>query len=200
MLKGSLSTPRLAFAAAIAAAMALGGISAAKAADLTGTDVTISWLFPDESTTYAAQTVTVGAGPELVCPGNNVGSGLCVGFVDGASFDIGSNTLNLTITSGTDSWTGAGFNGYEFSGLSAGGPWTGYSLSTDFSGLDTSRVTFTPDAVFVNMQGITPNSGQSFTISLLSGAPEPSTWALMIGGFGLVGGTLRRRRPTAVAA
>jgi len=25
--------------------------------------------------------------------------------------------------------------------------------------------------------------------------PEPATWALMIGGFGLVGAALRRRRP-----
>ena len=30
--------------------------------------------------------------------------------------------------------------------------------------------------------------------------PEPATWAMMIAGFGLVGGTLRRRRTTAVIA
>jgi len=29
--------------------------------------------------------------------------------------------------------------------------------------------------------------------------PEPATWAMMIGGFGLVGGALRRRRTTAVS-
>jgi hypothetical protein len=27
--------------------------------------------------------------------------------------------------------------------------------------------------------------------------PEPATWAMMIGGFGLVGGALRRRRAIA---
>nr|WP_293969539.1 PEPxxWA-CTERM sorting domain-containing protein [Sphingomonas sp.] len=26
--------------------------------------------------------------------------------------------------------------------------------------------------------------------------PEPATWAMFIGGFGLVGATMRRRRPT----
>ena len=30
--------------------------------------------------------------------------------------------------------------------------------------------------------------------------PEPATWALMIGGFGLAGATLRRRRMVAIAA
>jgi hypothetical protein len=33
----------------------------------------------------------------------------------------------------------------------------------------------------------------------VSAAPEPTTWALMIGGFGLAGATLRRRRSLAVA-
>ncbi len=31
----------------------------------------------------------------------------------------------------------------------------------------------------------------------LSAVPEPSTWAMMIGGFGMVGGAMRRRRVTA---
>jgi hypothetical protein len=29
-----------------------------------------------------------------------------------------------------------------------------------------------------------------------SAVPEPSTWAMMIGGFGIVGGAMRRRRST----
>ncbi|HEX7945707.1 MAG TPA: PEPxxWA-CTERM sorting domain-containing protein [Phenylobacterium sp.] len=31
-----------------------------------------------------------------------------------------------------------------------------------------------------------------------AGIPEPATWAMMIAGFGLVGGTMRRRRPLTV--
>ena len=31
----------------------------------------------------------------------------------------------------------------------------------------------------------------------VGGVPEPSTWALMIGGFGMVGGMIRRRRSQA---
>jgi hypothetical protein len=31
---------------------------------------------------------------------------------------------------------------------------------------------------------------------LLSAVPEPTTWAMMIGGFAMVGANLRRRRTT----
>ncbi len=40
------------------------------------------------------------------------------------------------------------------------------------------------------------STGLSATFST-GGVPEPATWALMIGGFGLVGAALRRRRATA---
>lgn len=36
--------------------------------------------------------------------------------------------------------------------------------------------------------------------AMLASTPEPGTWALMIGGFGLAGGALRRRRTVAAAA
>ena len=39
----------------------------------------------------------------------------------------------------------------------------------------------------------------SFLSSATSAVPEPGTWAMMIGGFGLVGGALRRRRSVKVA-
>lgn len=37
-------------------------------------------------------------------------------------------------------------------------------------------------------------------VSLNVGVPEPATWAMLIGGFGLVGAAARRRRMTTVAA
>lgn len=37
-------------------------------------------------------------------------------------------------------------------------------------------------------------------ITVLAAVPEPATWALMLGGFGLAGVALRRRRPVTVAA
>ncbi|WP_185965042.1 PEPxxWA-CTERM sorting domain-containing protein [Glacieibacterium frigidum] len=51
---------------------------------------------------------------------------------------------------------------------------------------------FDPDAVAgINFIDLTPPVG---------GVPEPGTWALMIGGFGLVGGAMRRRTALATVA
>ena len=41
-------------------------------------------------------------------------------------------------------------------------------------------------------------SGLSGTADFAGGVPEPTTWALMLGGFGLAGAALRRRRAATV--
>ena len=41
---------------------------------------------------------------------------------------------------------------------------------------------------------------QFSAVAATGGVPEPATWALMLGGFGLVGGAMRRRRGVAGAA
>ncbi|QJU56575.1 PEP-CTERM sorting domain-containing protein [Sphingomonas sp. AP4-R1] len=46
-------------------------------------------------------------------------------------------------------------------------------------------------------QDYTQSSGLSFTtITAASDVPEPASWAMMLAGFGLVGGTMRRRKLT----
>lgn len=39
--------------------------------------------------------------------------------------------------------------------------------------------------------------GQNFAFRLAAGVPEPANWALMIGGFGMAGAAMRRRRSVA---
>lgn len=39
-----------------------------------------------------------------------------------------------------------------------------------------------------------PNSTESYTLTITSSIPEPASWGLMIGGFGLAGAALRQRR------
>ncbi len=55
----------------------------------------------------------------------------------------------------------------------------------------------------INFMQTTATRGSGDTgidnISISGGVPEPTTWALMVGGFGLAGAALRRRRATVAA-
>ncbi len=67
---------------------------------------------------------------------------------------------------------------------------SGYDFKTDFK--------LTGD---LNLSGAFSTSGEQNKVDILIGnaVPEPGAWALMIGGFGLAGAALRRRRAVATA-
>lgn len=96
-------------------------------------------------------------------------------------FDIGS-TIFFDLTS---------INSVTYSGDPAGG-----SLKVIASG--TFRIAGydnTPALLTLTTQG---NGATSFSATALSAVPEPASWALMIAGFGLMGGALRARRSVRV--
>ena len=160
-------------------------------AGLIGQDITVDWLFPDTSSEFASDTVTVGAGAEISCPGS---FSLCSGFGVGADIDLGDDSISLFVTSGSSRWNSTSFNGYRFSDLSLGGAWSSYVLTTNFTGLDATRISFDGTALLVNMAGLAANEGDYFTFTLAS-VPEPGTLALL--GLGLVGMGYARRRKAA---
>ena len=88
----------------------------------------------------------------------------------------------------------SGFDSYSSSALSDFSHTLEWSGITGFTALDANgdRVDLSPNARFtlLNDEGVDFwNSAASF-----GAVPEPATWALMIGGFGMAGGALRRRR------
>ncbi|MDO7841779.1 PEPxxWA-CTERM sorting domain-containing protein [Sphingomonas sp. CA1-15] len=76
----------------------------------------------------------------------------------------------------------------DFSFLSSG------SAGNPYAGGDVFFTTSSNLAFIANTSQDT-----AFSVSGIAAAPEPASWAMMIGGFGLVGGAMRQRKRTATA-
>ncbi len=112
-------------------------------------------------------------------------------------FTDNPNLVNLVFTyNGPDFRTSGGpYTPFDFNGLGARSTLGGLTLSA-FYGLSTKN----------NPDGVPGGSGTDvITLGSVSTpaavVPEPATWAMLIGGFGLAGAAMRRRtRITAVTA
>lgn len=67
---------------------------------------------------------------------------------------------------------------------------TGAFVATDNT---TFSVTNSSGTSFTGTNGVTFTGGSGISSAITASVPEPATWAMMIAGFGLVGGTMRRR-------
>lgn len=80
----------------------------------------------------------------------------------------------------------------------------GSQVNTAANGPNGRSVFFisTPGIAFFSLTGSDTFGVAQISINpaSLGGVPEPTSWAMLIAGFGLVGATLRRRRSVAVAA
>lgn len=140
----------------------------------------------------AAQYLTI-TGPSGVYGDDTVSGSFERIFTFGpiAGYQIASIDLSSIATSAETNvdFTSATFNGVAFNILSTGTQEFRNLLQQNLiNGTNTIRVTGTAGA----------NAAFSGTISLAA-VPEPATWALMLGGFGLVGTAVRRRQKIAVA-
>jgi hypothetical protein len=156
----------------------------ASAADLLGANVTGTLLFPDIDTPYAGQqSVTTVVDGDIEFQSGFFGAP--------GSIDVGANTITFATNYGGTYGSGD-YNGYrlDFEGLTIKS--LTLNQSSTFTPLDFS---FNGSSVFFNVQGQTANNGSAFfDVEVGAPVPEPSTWAMMLLGFGFVGGAMRSRR------
>ena len=127
--------------------------------------------------------------------------------VSSFSFTAGPETLtNLTANA---AWTqfqistdaSGNITGWHiYAGLGGGGDFT---LTNNWLGSSGDQVTvgayFQGDANFDPSEAFALNHiAATFAPAATAAVPEPASWALMLGGFGLVGGALRSRRKVPV--
>jgi len=166
-------------------------------ADLTGTNVNAAYLFPDSGTVYGSTNVTVGAGPEITCPGGFLGGGFCNGFANVTTLDIDANSITLNEACCT-SYTGASFNGQAYT-LDSSFTITGFTLTdSGLSGLTDADVTFSGNEIMINLQGISvgdANGGPGVYTLTLDTIETPEPGSIFLFGSGLAGlaGIIRRK-------
>lgn len=166
-------------------ALALASATPVGAATLVGDTINLNYLFPDSSTVFGSSSLSIASDPtSLSCsPG---GLGVCSAFAENATFTVTSNSITLAEDGGS-SYTPAAFNGLQYSNLGFGSGITGFSLSTDLAGLTASDVSFTGSSIEFNAQGLSFPDAYFVTLTLSSGVPEPSTWAMLVLGFAGLG-------------
>jgi hypothetical protein len=139
------------------------------------------------------------SGYQLTCPGQDIGSGVCLNFRQQTTISIGVASISIHEGGGSGfgiAGPGVNFNGLDFSGLNFGPGYqlSGFTLTTDLPGLTASDVSFTGSSIEYNAIGTSfYNAPYTITLDLAtsSTAPEPATLGLL--GLALIGFALRGR-------
>lgn len=177
----------------LAALAALAVPSGSFAQSFDGSTLNYQYYFPTNSSAYSNADngpFVVGAGTEVT----NVADGL-------ATLDISGNNIFIDYLS-SSSWAHSSFNGWvlsdETNSLAA---ILGVTINplTNMVGFDPSRISFTGDSISVNWAGLAFNANTVVSLDVAFGqsapaVPEPSTWAMMLFGFGAVGFSMRRAK------
>ena len=113
------------------------------------------------------------------------------------------NTVSYVVDGTTYSFGDAPIGGYG--PLASGGYFSSAAASLAHAASYTTQFTLAApgEVSFFIYDDFTADNAGGVSLAIdqvTSAVPEPATWAMMILGFGLVGGALRRRRSTALAA
>lgn len=188
---------RTLFATAAVALAAAALAPSAHAQSLVGSQVTAAGYCcsaptPADQATNAA-TATVGAATEFPEGSfTSLSSGLSTLPV---AIDVGSNYIRLVYSAGGLANAG-GFNGYVFTFDNAP---TITRATLDPSSNYDPTVSFAGNRIFLNEAGLTLSPGSTAMIDLTTctpapPVPEPATYAMLLGGLGVLGWTARQRR------
>lgn len=111
----------------------------------------------------------------------------------------GFKTANATLSGRVlyDNFGTISLNGHAIGGTITGfGSLTSFGSSANYFGAGLNHLDFTLN----NIDGPDAFQVAGLTVTAAPGVPEPTSWVLMLAGFGLVGFAARRRRNKTVAA
>ncbi|WP_404709946.1 PEPxxWA-CTERM sorting domain-containing protein [Sphingomonas sp. MMS24-J13] len=197
------------FLTLVASAAHAGTVYTNGATDGTASGWTISsgYAVTNAFTLSAAATITGFSFGGWTYPGDAIAT-VDWGISSAADYAI-SGTAN--VTEGVGGQNGYGYSVHDYSAsiaplsLSAGTYYFALQNATTTAGNNAYwDINNGPSIAYENMLGNTANylfpgtNSAAFTLQSGGAVPEPASWAMMIGGFGMVGATLRRRQRTTV--
>jgi hypothetical protein len=164
-------------------------VAAPAQADLLGKSFSAGYFTPDLATPYANASV-----PPDFLVGAGIEGSIDVEGVTDISFDFGALSLTtaFTTTLATPTWNSNSFNGIVFTSASPLNLSSAHVVSTTMAGFDDSRITISGNQIHLNWQGLSYVDGTVINIAF-GAVPEPASWAMMIAGFAVIGGSMRRR-------
>ena len=90
----------------------------------------------------------------------------------------------------------ADYNGPVLFNLTNNFAFAGWTVLADNVGITSSILE--PDRISVNWQGKPVQGEVTVGAPITAAVPEPASWALMLAGFGAIGGAMRHRRKAAI--